>query len=154
VLAVLKNDPQAPLDLRERAIGLAGALLELAGVAGDGKSQARNTLDNGQAWLKFQRICDAQGGMRTPPQASQRRPLPASRGGKVRSIDNRKIARLAKLAGAPEEKAAGVELHVKVGSDVNPGEPLCTVHAQAVGELAYAFDYAAVNDDIFVLWET
>lgn len=154
VLAVLQNDPQAPSDLRERAIGLAGALLELAGVAGDGKSLAASTLDSGKAWLKFQRICDAQGGMRTPPQASQRRPLPAPHGGKVRSIDNRKIAKLAKLAGAPEEKAAGVELHVRVGSDVQPGEPLCTVHAEAVGELAYAFDYVAVNDDIFVLGET
>ena len=55
---------------------------------------------------------------------------------------------------APEEKAAGVELHVKIGSDVQAGEPLCTVYAEAAGELAYAFDYVAVNDDIFVLGET
>ena len=31
------------------------------------------------------------------------------------------------------------------------GQPLCTVHAESPGELAYAFDYAAANRDIVVI---
>jgi thymidine phosphorylase len=151
VLAVLQNESRAPSDLRERAVDLAGALIELADVASDGKSLAASTLASGKAWLKFQRICEAQGGMRVPPQSMQTRPLLADRSGKLEAIDNRKVARLAKLAGAPEDKAAGVELHVRPDAEVSAGQPLCTVHADAPGELAYAFEYAAANDDIFIV---
>lgn len=66
-------------------------------------------------------------------------------------IDNCKIARLAKLAGAPGSKAAGVELHVELGEPVSSGQPLCTVHAESPGELAYALDYAAANPDVVVV---
>ncbi len=151
VLSVLKNEAHAPQDLRQRALKLAGALLELGGKAqaGMGEDMAAKTLDDGRAWNKFQRICEAQGGMRTPPISSHRRALSAARHGAVGTIDNRKIARLAKLAGAPEDKAAGVELHVKAGDTVVRGQPLCTVHAESPGELAYALNYAEANPDIF-----
>ncbi len=155
VLAVLQGTPRAPRDLRERAVTLAGALLELAGFAGAGTGTAKaiQALDSGRAWEKFQRICEAQGGMRVPPSSSQQRPLLAMRAGRIDAIDNRKIARLAKLAGAPDDKAAGVELHVKVGDSVTAGEPLCTVHAEAPGELAYALDYATANVDMIAIRE-
>ena len=155
VLAVLQCKQDAPRDLRHRSITLAGAVLELAGTApaGGGEAMAAKTLDDGQAWSKFQRICEAQGGMRAPPTSRQQRPLLAERAGWVHAIDNRRIARLAKLAGAPDDKAAGVDLHVKVGDRVTSGQPLCTVHADAPGELAYAFDYAAVNRDIISIGE-
>lgn len=153
VLAVLQCLPAAPRDLRNRAVVLAGALIELGGLAkhGRGATMAAQTLDDGRAWAKFQRICEAQGGMRTPPGSSHRRPLAAERTGRVDLMDNRKIAKLAKLAGAPEAKAAGIELHVRPGDIVSTGQPLCTVHAQARGELAYAMDYAAANPDIITV---
>jgi thymidine phosphorylase len=155
VLAVLKCAPQAPRDLRARAVELAGALIELGGRApeGHGRATAERALDDGRAWAKFQRICEAQGGMRTPPASSHRRPLLAERTGRVEMTDNRKIAKLAKLAGAPDSKAAGVELHVKLGDSVAAGEPICTVHAEASGELAYALDYAAANRGIIGIQE-
>jgi thymidine phosphorylase len=150
VLAVLQCTPDAPADLRQRAVTLAGAVLELAGTApqGAGEATAGQVLDTGRAWAKFQRICEAQGGMRVPPRSRQQRPILAQRSGRVRSIDNRRIARLAKLAGAPDDKAAGVDLHVAVGDHVVAGHALCTVHADSPGELAYAFEYAAINRDI------
>ena len=77
--------------------------------------------------------------------------IAAERPGNVGAIDNRRIARLAKLAGAPDDKAAGVDLHVTVGDAVTAGQPLCTVHADSPGELAYAFDYAALNPDIIAV---
>ena len=83
-------------------------------------AMAAKALDDGRAWTKFQRICEAQGGMRVPPTSCQQRPLLAERAGSVRAIDNRRIARLAKLAGAPDDKAAGVDLHVAVGDPVTP----------------------------------
>ncbi len=84
----------------------------------------------------------------------QQRPLLAERPGRVHAIDNRRIARLAKLAGAPDDKAAGVDLHVSVGDSVTAGQTLCTVHADSPGELAYAFDYAAANRDIIAIRES
>ncbi|MFZ3006620.1 MAG: thymidine phosphorylase, partial [Phenylobacterium sp.] len=79
------------------------------------------------------------------------RPLVAPRAGRVVAMNNRTLARLAKLAGAPDAKAAGVDLHVRLGDEVAAGEPLMTVHAQAPGELAYALDYAAANPDMLSL---
>jgi len=150
VLAVLQNRPDAPADLRDRATALAGALIELAGLqSSGGAALAAEVLQAGRAWRKFQRICEAQGGMRTPPVSNYRQPLHAARSGQVATMDNRKIAKLAKLAGAPEDKAAGVDLHVRLGDVVVAGQPLCTVHAEAPGELDYALAYAAANPDIF-----
>jgi thymidine phosphorylase len=139
--------------LRRRAIELAGALIELGGRAPEGYGQelAAQALDDGRAWTKFQRICEAQGGMRVPPSSSYREPILAERSGKITAIDNRKLATLAKLAGAPDAKAAGVDLHVRIGDTIGVGQPLCDVHAEAPGELAYALDYARVNPDIFAI---
>ena len=151
VLDVLQCKKDAPLDLRRRALALAGPLLELAGVAADGQGEAlaARTIDNGAAWTKFQHICEAQGGMREPPTARHHHPLVAARSGRLAAIDNRKISRLAKLAGAPDAKSAGVALHVHLEEIVVVGQPLCTVHTDAPGELAYALSYAAANPDIF-----
>lgn len=150
VLAVLQNDPDAPDDLRRRACTLAGAVLELAGAAaeGDGFGAAAQALADGRAWSKFQRICEAQGGLRVPPAAALRRPLAATRSGRVVHINNRKVARLAKLAGAPDAKAAGLAVEVRLGQEIAAGDPLLTIHAQTPGELAYALDYAAANLDL------
>ena len=71
----------------------------------------------------------------------------------LNSIRNTKPARLAKLAGAPDDKAAGVHLNVAVGDAVASGQPLCTVHAEAPGELPYAFHYASMNRDIIAIGE-
>ena len=155
VLKVLRTEPDAPQDLRQRALVLAAALLELteACPAGRGEAIATDVLDSGRAFRKFQRICEAQGGMRTPPVSRQQRPVLAEQAGKVRAIDNRRIARLAKLAGAPDDKAAGIDMHVRTGDLVATGQPLCTVHADSPGELAYAFDYAEANPDIIAIGE-
>ena len=152
VLAVLSGGRHAPQDLRDRAVALAAALLELGGAAaaGQGAGLASQALADGRAWSKFQRICEAQGGMRTPPSSNHRKTLTAIGDGILATIDNRRLARLAKLAGAPEDKAAGVELHVRLGDRMEAGRtPLCTVHADAVGELAYALNYADANADLF-----
>jgi Thymidine phosphorylase len=155
-LAVLQGDPSAPADLRERALLLAGYVLELGGAVatGGGQALAREILQDGRAWAKFQAICEAQGGMRQPPSSAYSRPQGASRAGRVTRIDNRRLARVAKLAGAPRNPAAGLVLHVRLGETVEPGQPLFTVHAQAVGELDYALTYATAHGEIITVDET
>ncbi|MBU0823232.1 MAG: thymidine phosphorylase, partial [Alphaproteobacteria bacterium] len=153
VIAVLKGDPDAPPDLRDRACVLAGVILEIgeAAAAGAGRALAERTLTDGYAWKKFQRICDAQGGMRTPPTARLTHPIVATHSGRVTHIDNRRIARLAKLAGAPDTPAAGMRLHVRLGDDIIAGQPLLTLHAESQGEMAYGLAYAASNPDMLMI---
>ncbi|MDE2148442.1 MAG: thymidine phosphorylase family protein [Gammaproteobacteria bacterium] len=150
VLAVLRNGAGAPPDLRQRALLLAGHLLELGGkaAAGDGIALARKTLDSGAAWKKFEAICIAQGGLRKPRRAPHRRPVVAPCAGIVGSIDNRRLARTAKLAGAPLSPAAGVELCVRLGQRVEADAPVYLIHAEAPGELDYAAAYAAAHPEI------
>lgn len=143
VLAVLRREADAPQDLRARAIVLAGRIFEVAGhtAPGSGAALASALLDDGRAWHKFQAICDAQGGMREPPQAAHTHVVAAHSAGRVVSIDNRRLGRAAKLAGAPQSPAAGLSLHTPLGTRVERDQPLFTMHAETPGELAYALAY-------------
>jgi thymidine phosphorylase len=143
VLAVLERQPDAPQDLRERALLLAGAVLEMAGRAppGAGLAAATRTLESGRALAKFQAICEAQGGARRPSRAACREDVVAPTSGRIGAIDNRRLARAAKLAGAPRDPAAGAVIHVRLGDAVAAGAPLFTLHAESPGELAYALGY-------------
>src|SRR3546814_13717886 len=89
--------------------------------------------------------------MRTPPTARLTHPIVASHSGRVTHIDNRRIARLAKLAGAPDVPAAGMRLHVSLGDDLIAGQPLLTLPAHSRGEMAYALTYAASHSDMLVI---
>ena len=149
VLAVFRGDQGAPADLRERAINLAGALLEMAGACpqGAGEAEASGILDDGRALAKFYAICEAQGGFREPGVAPLSHGIVAETGGIVAAIDNRVVARIAKLAGAPRAKTAGLELHAKLGDWVERGQPLMTLYGESRGELDYALAYASANPD-------
>jgi thymidine phosphorylase len=150
VLAVLRRESGAPQDLRERALLLAGKVLELSTTVetGEGLSKAQRILDDGRALKKFDAICAAQGRVRTPPQARHTAPVTATEAGRVAGIDNRRLARIAKLAGAPRAPAAGIELHTPIGARVEVGQPLFTLHAETPGELSYALDYVRAQSSI------
>lgn len=143
VLAVLSGDKDAPNDLRERALTIAGNILEFSpNVAkGTGKQIAASILDSKQALKKFEAICKAQGGLFDIPTAPYTKTLCAKKKGKINRIDNRLLSRLAKLAGAPQSKSAGVVLLTPLNSLVEIGQPLFTVHAETQGELRYALDF-------------
>lgn len=118
---------------------------------GRGAAHATAVLDEGRAWRKFEAICPAQGGLRTPPVAAHRRVVEAAAGGEVGSMDNRRLSRLAKLAGAPAAATAGLELHVHIGDRVERGQPLFTIHAETIGELAYAGEYMDAEGPVLAM---
>lgn len=150
VLSVLRNEATAPLDLRDRAIVLAGRLLEMSGmvVNGSGSKRALEILVDGTAYKKFIAICEAQGYFREPGTAEFNFEVKAKIGGKVREFDNRKLAKLAKLAGAPSARTAGILLHTPVGTWVTDNDTLFEIHAESSGELNYALDYLKSQVDI------
>ena len=153
VLSVLRLDPDAPPDLHDRSLALSGALLELAGAAlpGAGAGIAAKLLDSGAALAKFLAICEAQGGFREPAPAPLRTVRCAQTTGRLIALDNRLLARTAKLAGAPRARSAGLELHVKLGEQVHRGQPLLTLHGESQGELSYATAYADSRPQMLVI---
>lgn len=151
ILAVLRNAPDAPEDLRERSLYLAAQLMSLASNTSyeQCRDQAQETLYSGLAWQQFQRICEAQGGLKSFAEAEYQSELRARREGTLMSMDNRRLAQLAKLAGAPSSPEAGLRLRVKAGDSVIAGQPLATLFAETPGELAYAREYFHQNRDLF-----
>jgi len=148
VLGVLKNDPLAPVDLREKALQLAGHVIEFDPDVrgGQGYQIARDILSSGRALEKFESIIKAQG----------KNKYPAARGkltydvitpvsGIIKSIDNLQMARIARKAGAPLDKGAGVLLHKKCDAKIEKGDVLYTIYADFKANYQFAID--AVNQD-------
>src|SRR5690606_33404041 len=69
VMQVLANDPEAPHDLRQKALRLAGRVIEFDPDVrgGDGYRIARDILESGRALAKMNAIIDAQGRRAEPP---------------------------------------------------------------------------------------
>lgn len=143
ILAVFQQTSNRPLDLEERAVLIAGTLLEMADevISGNGHATAKGLLQSGIAWKKFQAICEAQGGFREPVLGKLQHEVLARNSGQVLEIDNRRLAKVAKLSGAPSRPGAGVLMHCKVGQLLMAGEPMLTLYAETSGELNYAKDY-------------
>jgi thymidine phosphorylase len=131
VMAVLSGDAAAPADLREKSLRLAAHLLEydpkLRG--GAGYARARELLDSGAARKQMQKIIDAQG----PPDCRTELgnltfDVVPERDGVVTGIDCLQLNRLARTAGAPIDKGAGIRLFKKIGDAAARGEPLYRVY--------------------------
>ncbi|MGA7802988.1 MAG: thymidine phosphorylase family protein [Gammaproteobacteria bacterium] len=141
VMQVLQNEPGAPADLRQKALHLAGRILEFDPDVrgGRGFAIARDILESGRALAKMNAIIEAQGRQtRTSVPGPLQFEVSAPNSGVVIGIDNYQLARVARLAGAPMGKGAGVDLFKKLGEPVEKGEPLYRVHAEVKAELAFA----------------
>jgi thymidine phosphorylase len=144
VMRVLECDPRAPNDLRQKALRLAGRLLECDPDVrgGDGFAIARDILDSGRALARMNAIITAQGRKSFDHNHAELGPLtfdlPAQQAGVVAGIDNYQIARIARLAGAPKVKGAGVDLLHKLGDKVAAGDLLYRVHAGFAADLEFA----------------
>jgi len=151
VLAVLEQKSHRPKDLEERSLLLAGTILELAKVVpvGKGNIKAKQILQSGSALKKFKAICLAQGGFRRPELSPIRHQMPSEKSGVITTIDNRRLAMIAKLSGAPSDPGAGIILHKKLGDRVKKGDSLFTIFTDTQGELNYTLRYLEEQQDIF-----
>jgi thymidine phosphorylase len=137
VMAVLSNDPDAPRDLREKSLQLAGHLLEydpeLRG--GTGYIRARELLDGGDALKQMHKLIDAQGPSTCRPELGHlTADVLAPTDGAVVSISCLRLNRLARTAGAPIDKGAGIKVFKKIGDRVERGEPLYRIYASGQSE--------------------
>jgi thymidine phosphorylase len=156
VLSVLRNENNAPDDLRERAVILAGRLLEMGGKAaeGSGTLEALRVLKSGDGYKKFTAICEAQGFFREPEVAPHKHRIRSAASGVVSEIDNRRLAKVAKLAGAPGAMTAGILLLTPLCTHVEENDTLFEIHAESQGELEYALSYLDTQKQIIKIKAT
>ena len=146
-----------PNSLIEKSTALAGILLEMGGVAakGHGKEQAMETLRSGKALKKLKEIIEAQGGnpniVHTDINPGEHKAdIAAPADGYVIEFDNKRIIEIARIAGAPIDKGAGVWIHRKKGEMVSKGEPLITIFADKGWKLTNAMKNAEKEFPIIV----
>ncbi|GFO95972.1 AMP phosphohydrolase, partial [groundwater metagenome] len=148
---------EGPNSLIEKSTALAGILLEMGGAAarGQGKEKAMETLRSGKAFTKLKEIIEAQGGnpniTHTDIKAGENRAdLASPADGYVIEFDNKRIVEIARIAGAPIDKGAGVWIHRKKGETVNKGDPLITIFADKSWKLTNALKSAEKDYPIIV----
>jgi len=148
VMAVLKNNPLAPLDLRKKALQMAGILLEMTGKykKGRGLKAAKEILESGKAFQKMQQIIKAQGKKKKPSLGEYHHVVRSGKKGKVREIDNKVISRIARVAGAPKDKGSGMCISKKINAKVKKGEVLYTVYAENKFKLDLAVKFLRNNN--------
>lgn len=147
VLSVLQLEEDAPEDLREKSIYLAGKLLELTGNCkkGQGDSKARMLLDSGAALKKFNEILDAQGRKKTNLQPGPCSfDIYASSAKKIR-WNNQNLNHLARVLGCPEKSKSGILLHVQSGSRALIDLPALTIYAETQQELEAGKEFIKSN---------
>lgn len=155
-LWVLKNDTRAPADLRQKSLEMAATMLEFVGQAKkrQGIRLATEILNSGKAYQKFVEIVKAQGGRDIDPEAlkpsSTYYTYCAPKKGIVQCLDNTSLSRIARMAGAPIDKDAGMYLHKHCGDIVAKGEPIMTVYAHSREKLGYALEILKELDGIII----
>jgi thymidine phosphorylase len=141
VMKVLGNEKDAPQDLREKSLRLAGRVLEydLNLRGGAGYARAKELLENGAALKTMQKIIEAQGPTLCKNQmGGLAKDILAERDGFVTDIDCLHFNRVGRLAGAPLDNGAGIDLFKKTGDRVEKGEPLYRIYSCAASEFDLA----------------
>ncbi len=137
---------EGPPDLREKAVSLASMLFEMVGVENP-RRMAEDMIDSGKAMKKMREIIEAQGGDPTIkpedlPVGPESVKVRSQHAGKVLWLSTDDIVRIAREAGAPKEKGAGVVLHAKLGGDVHKNGVLFEIYAERSSKLESALELA------------
>ena len=148
VMQVLQNDPDAPADLRQKSLQLAGRVIEFDPDVrgGQGYAIARDILESGRAWVKMNALIQAQGAKVIDLHPGKFcHEVFACCDGFVTHIDNFQMAKIARLAGAPMMKKAGVDLLKKLASPVKKGDTLYRIYAEFPADFKFAQSLAALD---------
>jgi AMP phosphorylase len=135
-----------PADLVDKATSLAGVLFEMVGVE-DGTRKAESLLQSGKAEKKLREIIAVQGGnSKIKPDeirvGDKKAEVTANQSGKVLWVSTESIVQIARAAGAPKEKGAGVVLKAKLGEPVKKDAVLFEVYAERNMKLESALELA------------
>ncbi|MGC8849534.1 MAG: AMP phosphorylase [Candidatus Bathyarchaeia archaeon] len=136
-------------DLIDKATDLAGNLFEMVGHP-DGKQKALDILRSGKAEEKMREIIALQGGNpdvkpEDIPLGDYRYDVNSENKGYVIWMNNHALVEIARKAGAPKDKGAGVRLYKKTGDPVNVGEALFTIFAEKESKLSEAISALEEN---------
>lgn len=140
VLSVLQG--KGPEDLRKKSIMMADLIFKLVGV----KKSAKEILDSGLAYKKMKEIIKLQGGnpnikIGDIKLGKYRFDYKAKKSGTIISINNKKLSRAARLAGAPEDKKAGIYLYVRKKYKLNRGGILFSLYTNNKTKFKYAKNF-------------
>jgi AMP phosphorylase len=129
-------------DQIDKVANIAGILLNMIG-KDNGKELAMEILESGKAEKKFREIIEAQGGNpKIKPEDIQigkyTYDFVAEEDGFVIWMDNGGFASLARAAGSPVFKGAGILLYKKVGDAIKKGEKVFTIYAESESKLEEA----------------
>ena len=145
VLRVLQQKENRPLDLENKAVKLAGQLLEMTKVVkrGRGEEMARVNLKNGLAFQKMTNIMKSQNGNENIDSEDIKigeyfYEVKAKDSGIVKSINNANIVELCSLLGTPKLKGSGIYLNKNVSEKYEKGDVLFTMHRESETRLNLA----------------
>jgi putative thymidine phosphorylase len=153
VLRVLDPEKDGPEDLEKKALFLSGNILEMTGKAkkGEGINLAEKILYSGKAFEKFKQIVKAQNGnLKRIKYSRLKKDIFSEKAGKIIRIDNKKINTLARVAGSPVDKSAGVYLYNHVGDIIKKGGKLLTIHSETKPRINEAFKFFKDNLPILI----
>lgn len=143
VLQVL--DGRGPDDLMHKSILMSGKLLELCNKVprGGGYQAAKKIIESGKAMKKFREIIELQGGdskvkVSDLELGGYHHTIESDVSGSIFHIDNKTIAKIARIAGSPRDRGAGILLHKVRGDRVEKGDKLFTVFAESETKLDFA----------------
>ena len=136
VLKVLKNEDDAPKDLKDKSLFLSAELMKLCGIK-DSVNKVNEILKSGKAYEKFLEILNSQNGKNNVEKriselklAKFSRKIKVKRTGRVTKISNEKINGLCRILGTPETVGAGTYLHKHLGK-VRKGEVILTLYSES-----------------------
>lgn len=144
-----------PSSLLEKSFEIAGTLLEMSGKAKNGRDYAREIFNSGKTLEKYRQMIEAQGGESNLksddiPLGDKTYQVTSPSEGSAISVHNSRIVRIARAAGSPKDKGAGVYVHKKKGEYVGAGEPIITIYAEKEWKLTRAIDLAMEEPPIVV----
>jgi len=145
VIKVLKREDNC-YQLEDRSLTLSGEILEMTGKAkkGKGYSRAKEILDSGKAFEKFKQIINSQGGNLGKDKlklAKFKKDILAKRPGKILEVNNKKINSLARIAGCPTDKHAGVYLYKHKSDKIKKREKILTIYSESKSRLRQAVKF-------------
>jgi AMP phosphorylase len=137
---------EGPSDLKDKAISLSGMLFEMVGLE-DGGKKAENILQSGKAESKFREIVQAQGGNSKIkpddiPVGKEKAEVESDEKGRVLWISTESVVQIARAAGAPKEKGAGIVFKAKIGDSVSKGQTILEIYAERQSKLENALNIA------------